>query len=77
MTICSLVLHTRPENIEHVSAQLNGMLGVEVYGKDDDGKLIVVLDHPERTHCSESIMAMASMDKVISTSLVYESAESY
>lgn len=75
MTICSLVVHTRPENLSSVSSRLEEYSGVEIYGKSQEGKIIVVIDHPERSHCSETIMAMAGMDEVVNTSLVYEYQE--
>lgn len=72
MTICSLVLHTRPENLDLVTGDLERMEGVEVHGRSDLGKLIVVIDHSKRKHCSEMMMTMAKMDRVVNTSLVYE-----
>jgi nitrate reductase NapD len=72
MTICSLILHTRPENLDPVTVDLESMEGVEVHGRSEHGKLIVVIDHPERRHCSEMMMTMAKMDRVVNTSLVYE-----
>ena len=75
MTICSLVIHARPEKLDVVSGQLESMKGVEVFGRDELGKLVVVIDHPERLYCSEAMMNMAKMDHVVSTSLVYEHAD--
>jgi nitrate reductase NapD len=76
MTICSLVVHTRPEKIKVVSAQLEELQGVEIHGRSKKGKIIVVIDHPERSLCSEAVMAMASMDGVVNASLVFEYQES-
>lgn len=75
MTICSLVIHAQPTKLDFVSTQLEDMHGVEVFARDDKGKLVVVIDHPERRYCSELIMNMANMDHVVSTSLVYEHAD--
>lgn len=75
MTICSLVVKTRPENLSRVSSKLEEYSGVEIYGKSKEGKIIVIIDHPERSYCSETIMAMAGMDEVVNASLVYEHHE--
>ena len=72
MTICSLVVLTQPENLNTVTSKLEEFSGVEIHGKSKEGKIIVVIDHPERSHCSEMMMAMASMEGVVNTSLVYE-----
>ena len=46
--------------------------GAEVHAATEQGKLIVLLDHPDRTYCSEMIMGFNNIDGVVSTSVVYE-----
>lgn len=72
MTICSLIIQTRAENLDAVSLKLENMTGVEIHTRSDEGKLVVLIDHPKRSYCSEAMMAMASMDGVVNASLVYE-----
>ncbi|MFQ5644869.1 MAG: chaperone NapD [Thiogranum sp.] len=72
MTICSMVVHTRPENIEPVSDNLTKMEGVEIHATGENGKLVVSIDHPDRKYCSESIMRMSTMDGVLNATLIYE-----
>jgi len=48
MSICSIIVHSRPENLDPVELALNEMAGVEVRMRDERGKLIVLIDHPER-----------------------------
>jgi len=72
MTICSLVVYARPEKAPVVEQAIGLMEGTEVHAATKQGKLVVCLDHPDRTYCSETIMALNNIDGVISTSLVYE-----
>ena len=72
MTICSLVVYARPEKAPVVGQAISALEGTEVHVATDEGKLVVSLDHPDRTYCSETIMALNNIDGVISTSLVYE-----
>lgn len=76
MTICSLVVHAHPEKLQAVTTQLADFGGVEIHGQSEKGKLIVVIDHPKRSYCGETMMAMASMEGVVNTSLVFEYHES-
>jgi nitrate reductase NapD len=72
MSIYSLVVHTKPENIESVSAKLQVIEGVELHGINEKGKLVVSLDHPDRGYCSDTIMGFHNIPGVINTSLIYE-----
>ena len=72
MTICSLVVYARPEKAAVVERTIADIEGAEVHGASDEGKLVVLLDHPDRSYCSETIMGLHDIDGVISTSLVYE-----
>ncbi len=72
MSIFSLIVHSKPENIEFVSAQLCKMEGVEVHATDERGKLIVSLDHPKRAYCSDTIMSFHDIPGVLNSSLIYE-----
>ena len=72
MSICSLVVHTRPEKLPFVSKSLGEMVGVEIHAQDESGKLVVLIDHPDRQVCSQTMMDMANVSGVINTSLIYE-----
>ncbi len=72
MSICSLVVYTRPENVDSVGDSLALLEGVEVHARGENGKLVVTIDHPERRFCSDTMMHMSTMDGVINTALIYE-----
>ncbi len=72
MGIYSVVIHTRPENLQSVSDRLKVIGGVEVHGTSDKGKLVVSLEHPERGYCSETLMSFHNIPGVLNSSLIYE-----
>ena len=75
MTICSLVVQVRPEHMEKVNQSFLSIDGLEVHAQTPDGKMIVVLDHPEREYCSQVMTDISQMPHIMSTSLVYEYQE--
>ena len=72
MTICSLVVYARPNDAAVVEAVISSLDGVDVHAASNEGKLVVSLDHPDRTYCAETIMDLSNIDGVLSTTLVYE-----
>ena len=75
MTICSLVIQTRPEYLSSVCDSLTNMDGVEVHAQNEYGKMVISIDHPSREYCSKAMTDMTRIDGVMSTSLVYEYQE--
>ena len=72
MSICSMVVHSRPEKLEPVIHSLESMTGVEVRARDERCKLEVLIDHPERKVISDAMMEMNNIEGVLNTSLIYE-----
>lgn len=75
MTICSLVVQTKPEHLEAVSKTLTSMNGVEIHAQNEYGKMVISIDHPSREYCSKAMTDMTHINGVMSTSLVYEYQE--
>jgi len=75
MTICSLIVQVHPEKLSTASDLLTKMEGVHIHIKDDCGKIIVTIEHPEREFCSRQMTEMTTIDGVMSTALVYEHQE--
>ncbi len=72
MTICSLVVQTKPEKLSQVSETLKKIDGVEIHVEDERGKLVICIDHPSREHCSKVMTDITGFQGVMSTSLIYE-----
>jgi nitrate reductase NapD len=71
MSICSVVVHTKPEATLKASATIETMPHCEVMGAEG-GRVVVVIDVRNRKVMSDTIMALNDVDGVINVSLVYE-----
>ncbi len=72
MTICSMVVLARPEQVDAVRHRINAQDGVEVHAVSDEGKMVVTIEHPDYAYCSERVMQMSNVDGVLSAALIYE-----
>ncbi len=75
MGICSMVLHTRPENIRQVCDQVEALEGAEVHAATERGKLVISVDLVDPCHYSETIMKLHNLSGVLSAALIYEHVE--
>lgn len=72
MSIYSVVIHTKPENLSSVSIALEKIESVEIHGTSEKGKLVVTLDHPDRGYCSDTLMSFHNIPGVLNSSLIFE-----
>ena len=72
MSIYSVVIHTKPENISSVSTELEKLEGVELHATSEKGKLVVSVDHHDRAYCSDTLMGFHNIPGVLNSSLVFE-----
>ncbi|MCP4995751.1 MAG: chaperone NapD [Gammaproteobacteria bacterium] len=75
MTICSLVVQSIPEYSEIVNESLLAIGGVEIHAQNEQGKMVVSIDHPSREYCSDAMIDISRINGVMSTSLVFEYQE--
>ena len=75
MGICSMVLHTRPENIRQVCDQVEALEGTEVHAATEQGKLVISVDLVDPCRYSETIMKLHNLTGVLSAALIYEHVE--
>jgi nitrate reductase NapD len=74
--ISSMVVHTRPENLETVKQGIVVVPGTEIHAESDCGKLVVVLESSTQSHITDTIEKIAGLPHVLSTALVYHQIES-
>jgi len=71
MNICSVVVHTRPENLAAVQANLESLPGVEIHGGSEEGKLIVTVEDTGDSTMSETVARFNDLDGVINAVMIY------
>ncbi|RCX32918.1 chaperone NapD [Thioalbus denitrificans] len=72
MNLCSMVLNARPAQAAAVRTRLEAIEGVEVHAVSDTGRLVLTLEHPDRTYYAETMMQMHNVAGVLSAALIYE-----
>ena len=75
MNISGVVVRTFPNDIERVSQALTQLVGVEVHGANDDGRLVVTVEQPGEAALSDVLDEMQRTPGVLSTSLIYHQFE--
>ena len=75
MGICSMILHTRPENVRRVCDQIEALDGAELHAASEQGKLVVSVDLVDPHRYSETIMKLHNLSGVLSAALIYEFSE--
>jgi nitrate reductase NapD len=75
MHIASLVVRTRPEDCPSVVSALDALAGVELHAVTPDGRLVVTIEADNRGACSERLLAINAIPRVLSAGLVYEQSE--
>ena len=71
MSISSLVIQTRPENVDNVQSALILMEGVEVHATTKSGRLVVTVDQPDNAKAADVFSSLTELDGVLNTSLIY------
>lgn len=71
MSISSLVLQAKPEDLERVREQVLAIAGAEIHAVSPDGKLVVTLDESETQAAADKLTALHKLDGLMSAALVY------
>jgi periplasmic nitrate reductase NapD len=73
--ISSLVVHAMPDTLDHVSAELTALPGIEIHAQDPSGKLILTLETDHEAVIVEHINAIYGIRGVLSAALVFHHIE--
>lgn len=76
MHVAGVIVRTRPEFIEPVSAAVRRLEGVAVHAATPEGRLIVTIESGEPDQTAERLLDLQLLPQVLSAALVYEHAES-
>ena len=72
LCISSLVVHPRPSMLANVREWINAIPEAEVYGKHEEGKLVVVLDTANNQQAKDKINDIQNRTDILSTTLIYQ-----
>jgi nitrate reductase NapAB chaperone NapD len=72
LCISSLVVRTRPAMLSKVHDRIDAMPEAEVYGKHEDGRLVVVLDTANNRLAADTITDIQNQPDILSATLIYQ-----
>ena len=72
LCISSLVVRTRPAMLTSVGDRIDAMPDAEVYGKHEDGRLVVVLDTANNRNAADMITDIQNQPDILSATLIYQ-----
>ena len=72
LCISSLVVRTKPDLMAAVSDRISLIPEAEVYGTDDDGRLVVVLDTANNRQAADTITDIQNQPDILSATLIYQ-----
>lgn len=75
MNICGILVHAHPAGFEAVRERLLGIAGVEIHGVSEEGRAVVTLEEDDEDRMAESMMAIQTLEGVLSASLIYHHNE--
>jgi nitrate reductase NapD len=69
--IASILVQARPDRLDAVEAAIVALSGCEIYGRDERGKLVVVVDAPDASSLGATLNTISALPNVYSASLVF------
>lgn len=76
VNITGIVVHVRPPHGAAVREALGRLPGVEVHALANDGRMVVTVERADDAEATATLEAIARVDGVMSTALVYHHDES-
>ena len=72
LCISSLVVRTKPANLDAVRGRLEAMPDVEIFGENEDGRLVVVVDTTNTRKAADTFTDIQNQPDVLSATLIYQ-----
>ena len=73
--IASIIVQTRPDQLDRVAAEILALAGCEIHGRDARGKLIVVVDAPNAGALGATMTTISAIPCVHSACLVFHAID--
>ena len=73
--IASILVQARPDRLAEVEAAIAAMPGCEIHGRDERGKLVVVVDAADAGAIGSTLTAIALAPHVLSAALVFHATD--
>lgn len=75
INISGVLVRAYPQNIESVEKSLADFEGVEVHGKNSDGRIVTTVEQEDAGQLSSVLVRMHDIPGVLSASMIYHQFE--
>lgn len=75
MNISGIVVHTSPDKIDMIRAQLEKIPGVEVHAASAEGKMVVTIEKSDDREATDVFEEISRIPGILSTAMVYHHFE--
>jgi len=75
ISICGVMAHVLPEKMDEVTSRLLEIPGLEVHGKNEDGKMVITVESDNYKDTVERITTLQKTKGVLSASMIYQHTE--
>jgi nitrate reductase NapD len=73
--IASALVQARPERLAEVERAISAIDGVEIHGRDERGKIVVVIEAPDSGAIGATLNSISLLPDVLSAALVYHAID--
>lgn len=73
--IASILVQTRPERLDAAARAIEKLPGTQIYCRDPQGKLVVVIEATDTGSVGATLNAISSLPHVLTASLVFQGSD--
>jgi periplasmic nitrate reductase NapD len=73
--IASILVQTRPEQLDSAAHAIESLPGAQIYGRDPKGKLVVVIEASDVGAIGAALNAISQMPDVLTAALVFHGTD--
>lgn len=71
MNISGVLVKAYPKNISTIKQALATMVGVEVHGNNDDGRIVITVEDISANNISDTLNEIQGVPGVLSAAMIY------
>ncbi len=75
ISVCGVMVFILPENREVVEARMLEILGLEIHGSNDEGKLVVTIETDSYKETGDAVTQLQKLEGILSIAMIYQHAE--
>ncbi len=75
MNISGVLVKAYPKNIITIEKALTNMMGVEVHGNNEDGRIVITVEDVSANNISDTLVEIQGVPGVLSAAMIYHQFE--